>query len=50
MNKDIFNKLKQKEKEIQIFLKKFYGQNYIGNLYNAKKVCRIRKLNKKSKY
>jgi len=36
--------LESKEKDIQTFMKKFYGQNYIGNLYNSKKVCKIRKL------
>jgi hypothetical protein len=43
-NQGRINELEAKEKDIQIFLKKFYGQNYIGKVYNSKKICRWRKL------
>lgn len=36
-NSERVEELESKEKDIQSFMKKFYGQNYIGMIYNSKK-------------
>jgi len=43
-NSERVEELESKEKDIQSFMKKFYGQNYIGMIYNSKKICRVKYL------